>query len=116
MMEAKLTRDLWIRSGSPTGRKRRVSSIHLKPADHLNVECGSLVIWLRQCRQQGLVSVMAPGGARANWTLADTYSSFKDILYAAAEYLTYYRVHLDVRSTKTGATRIDISPRAPRQS
>jgi hypothetical protein len=32
------------------------------------------------------------------------------------KYLTCYRVHLDVRSTKTGAKRIDISPRAPRQS
>jgi hypothetical protein len=39
-----------------------------------NVERALSVTWLRRCRRHSLVSVMAPGGARTNWTLADSYS------------------------------------------
>jgi hypothetical protein len=46
MMEAKQTRNCnQIKISS--GRKRGDPSIHLKPADHLNVELGPPVTWLR---------------------------------------------------------------------
>src|SRR5271154_2929946 len=62
--------------------------MHLKPADHLNVERGSLVIWLRQCRQQGLCLSHGSRRRKSGLDSCRHLQFVQDTLNAPAEYLT----------------------------